>query len=544
MTLTIRLALPLLFLVLACPPIAEAEDISWVRYHHDSCTPARGEVIECGDLGSFLLDRDPLQSPGAFPHAEKGCAPVDGGVGTPRRYPVKNRRDGLSAAPYDGPCSDGSCLTALDRVAPDEPWIAVVDWNHWHGWSVSATILQAAAEAIPVVLFPLDGDGGHGDSDVEVLRELCRIAESVDDLGLEPPLVVNLSFGRLPGGSSLTHGLDAVLNHIATRTDDAGRSPMLIAAAGNHQELLYPASHSAVYATASIDLQAYGWAEGWVPSWESPPETAEGLSVFPSSGICLNLPNGGGWIAPPGSSYSAAYFTGTVAPLIIDDPGLPASLGGEGQTAASLGVLPEGLIESVVGPAVANCGTFDPPDAALYLSLGLGPASAGSAPSTPTSLAVKVQQSEGFHPTPEPDPCVPCVAHELTQGNGGGGNRWAKAHRTAGRTAPAEAIDAATVINLSKASLSLDDLDFELVALELRVVDDYYPLLASPEDLAAIASGQVGALRIPGLFQLEGFFESQASLIFVLRDPLDPDAAPFWSASPLLTPTAALLNGG
>ncbi|MEM8994155.1 MAG: hypothetical protein AAGF23_05105, partial [Acidobacteriota bacterium] len=147
-------------------------------------------------------------------------------------------------------------------------------------------------------------------------------------------------------------------------------------------------------------------------------------------------------------------------------------------------------------------------------------------------------QPQAHQPTPEPDPCVPCMAHELTQGSGSGGSGNL---RSALLKSPFAASDA--WVDLSTAELSLEELGLELLGIHLRFHDELRPLTAVAGDPATLESGAAQALVIEGFFSLPEVQSSQASLVFVLRDLQDPSARPFWSSSPLIAVAAALLPG-
>lgn len=295
---------------LLCAMPSRATELSW--YHVPPGCPHRppGENVTempCGNYGHLFFGSDRLVPP--------GCLGTTSGREVPSLY--------LSPppAPSGGdwsPCVDGSCFGAQER----EPWVAVVDWDAHHGWSVGETILQASDYRVRVELFDLAAPGETlpdwlvGVGDAHVLAQLCAVAER-SALG-QPPLVVNMSFGRLPGKEGLSScqlqaswALECEIRGVLASL--AGAHGVLpVAAAGNHAELLFPAADTHVVATGALNLARFA-DSGAVHASSETPSSAEALVL----GYALYLQNpasaGEYWQGPAGASYASAFLSGWIA---------------------------------------------------------------------------------------------------------------------------------------------------------------------------------------------------------------------------------------
>ncbi len=218
------------------------------------------------------------------------------------------------------PCPNASCF---EQPNTEEPWIAVMDWNSWHGWSTGWA--AGWLSELPVQLYALNGPDLHSFlspavGDAHVLVRLCEIAEGIDQRAISPPTVLNMSFGRLFDSDAIDGSCDQeelscqvgqVIDHLA----EAGVVP--VAAAGNHGSPQFPASYETVLSAGTLDLARFGTSFEVAGSWESP----IGPHVFlPGYGVCLTYRDPEGfqqlWPAPPGSSYSSALLAGWLGDIL------------------------------------------------------------------------------------------------------------------------------------------------------------------------------------------------------------------------------------
>ncbi len=292
--------------------IAGAEAVSWVRYSgsdNGQCAALRTPALTCGSYGSFTLGAPSAPPPSARDNGTCGA----GASGTEEPRVLAPELIMAPASPWV-PCADGTCFDQ----PPESDWVAVVDWDDLHGYTVAETILQAADRSVSVRLFDLEswdpgvgGDELRSASDLQVLAQLCRVVEAAE--AGPAPLVLNMSFGRLwqggvdpcTGGDSLACEVHHVLGHLRALGVAA------VAAAGNHSGLLYPAADTHVIGAGGLDLIRFARSGGaFVSALTSP--CAEML--LPAQGLVLEEPGGGGlWAQPPGSSYASALAAGWLA---------------------------------------------------------------------------------------------------------------------------------------------------------------------------------------------------------------------------------------
>jgi hypothetical protein len=340
-------------------------------------------------------------------------------------------------------------------------------------------------------------------SDLHVLVQLCALEERSP---ADRPLLVNLSFGRhrsqaagaeCGGGPSLGCAVSQVLSHLASE----GVLP--VAAAGNHRELLFPASTSAVISAGALDLAAYSLDRTARPSAQTPPSAQ---ALLPGYGLYLSLPPVGGveayWPAPPGSSYAAAFLTGwlgaTLAgggklpdrpqpaagqwtPLATANGGFALALGGIPLPGSELAG-PDTLLSRALG-GISSPGA-QPIGATLRLT--------GFAPPMPPLSVLYADAGNG--PQPGVDPCVPC------HGNGQGYGMP----------------DATLLVDLT-ASGGLPP-QMRPRSLWLRVGGAFYGFDRSYDArlLARLAAGNLGSLALTGV---AGILPAgrQPSLVFVVN---------------------------
>jgi hypothetical protein len=467
------------------------------------------QIVACGDAGSFVFGQ-----PGV---SYKGCVSVADGTEAPAPIPVEP----APSLPQGFPCAQGSCL----HHTAGNPWVALVDWRTEHGWSVAATIQEASDQRVEVQLYDLASVGSIAQwvpsvSDAHVLVQLCALAEAVRLHPKDRPLAVNLSFGRRRTGDcstspsdDLSCAVESVLGHLA----DAGVVP--IAAAGNHHELLFPASSPGVISAGSLDLSHLRYSREVRPSTQTAPDARALMSGY---GLYLSYTSTSGdaalWPAPPGSSYAAAVLSGWLGGTLArgGDPLSPLLKGGRWEplrTAKGLALAVDGEPlpgSELTGPrlllerALAGRPPFSLSKgdvATLWLT--------GEAPPLP-ELPV-LYASEGNDPQPGVNPCVPC------QGGGGQG----------GAPEGPETV----VVDLSSSAALPPGTD--LVAVFLRVGDSVWAFDGSREPalLAEMAAGELQGLALAGVgnvFQPD----EQPSLVLVVN----VGGTAYWHEVPLNVP--------
>lgn len=428
-------------------------------------------LVACGGVGSFVIGRPGLGYDGK-------CDPVIS-TETPARIPFE-------PPPRTGdafPCPGGSCLGRSGR-----PWVAILDWPAEHGWSVAATVREAADQRVDVELYDLTAAGSLEQwapsvSDLHVLVQLCAVAEAVKAHPGDRPLALNMSFGRRAAGvcgtSELSLGcsVSRVLSHLAEK------GIVTVAAAGNHHELLFPASSPGVVSAGALDLAYLQYAQGPRASTQTPLE-AEALML--GYGIYLRgLPAAGEdsyWPAPPGSSYAAAVLAGWLGGTLAGGATLPAPPLREGArwtpmaTAKGLALALDGVPlpgSELTGPrllldrAMGSLPAALKPqgeDATLRLT--------GPAPTLPERSVLYAD--DGNSPQPGVRPCLPCIGEGSPEGT----------PESAGKV----------LVDLSFSSALPSQM--ELVAVFLRVGRAVYAFDGSrdPALLAAIAAGQLESL--------------------------------------------------
>jgi hypothetical protein len=391
----------------------------------------------------------------------------------------------------------------------------MLDWPTEHGWSVAATIREASDERVDVELFDLTAAGAvdswvPGVTDVQVLVQLCAVAEAAQtgnpgDPGARP-LAVNLSFGRrrpeVIDGSSES-GLERSVRHVLSHLVDKEGIPV-VAAAGNHHEMLFPASSPDVVSAGALDL---AWLEqGGQPraSAQTPP-TARAL--MPGYGLYLTSGNAV-WPAPPGSSYAAAVLTGWLSGTLAggDADRLP-----EGDrwtpidTAGGLALALDGVPlpgSELAGPRrlldrAMGEDPIPPRSTGNYATLRLD----GPAMTLPERSILYAETGNG--PQPGVNPCVPC--------HGSGGSGMLKS----GREGDLENADTVAVdLSFSRGLPPQTD----LLAVLLRVGDEVYAFegCRDPGLLAAMAAGSLDGLIFT---DVGGIFPpgEQASLVLVVN---------------------------
>jgi len=501
-----------------------AEEVTWKRVDSACQSEKPAEVVElqCAGVGRFFVG-----SPSKL--AEVSCPSREAATEEPRIYPSKARPE-LTDGWF--PCDQGECLGR-----DGGPWVALVDWDDPHGWSVAETIRQAADGEVDVELFDLASlpaglrAAGGGIGDLHLLAQLCRVAEIAADPGQTPPVALNMSLGRLPerlsmldcikpSSSSLECEIRSVLKALHEDQD-----VVPVAAAGNHGRMLFPASARHVLAAGALDLSWYGFTGGSaLPSFETP---IAARALVPGYGVFLEDPGAPGnlWAAPPGSSYAGAILTGWIAGSLATAPptgGRPSLYGawwpkavdGQYLLADSQGRL---WGEKLAGPTLLmNRALCQDPAACSSVTPAVNPGSLeleGLGPALPQESFVTASVA-WYHPLPELDPCVPCQGDQLhgpppTKASVVGDGLWVAAGASGGLPS-----------------------DYVLQGVYLQVGASVFAFAESedPGFLTHFANGQFDQLELRGV---AGLLQSglQPSLILVLE--VAGGGPEFWHSVPL-----------
>jgi hypothetical protein len=558
---------------------AAVEDpVTWYRDSRTPPPPDRGGLqVPCGRLGIFQI----VRGAGAVDGDVPVCAgALECGSETPPLYPTPEggAEEPLAAAATAWfPCAGGSCFAGVEpppSALPVSSWVAVIDWNQPHGWSVGWTLLQVANDdptqpRIPAVLFDLDdpaararGFSERGATDVHLLKKLCEIVEAVDlTPGVPPPLVINMSFGRrFRTGDARNSGtcnrktLNCQIAEVETRLwlgDPAAPAPRprstLVAAAGNHREWLFPAGLDTVLPAGSLQLESFG--QGVVErSWETPDYGARAQGLFPGYGLCLEQQAGAGesateWAAPAGTSYAAAILSGWLAgplrgPGLFDPLGPGAWFPKRACTAAGVCTyaLAHGgrtfggnprvdvLLNRVLDRASTKCGTPAAPSAGGVLTLKVA-AVLGQSDLLPKDSFIDVVGLLKL-PTPDSRPCVPC------QGMSSIGS---VAARPRGKAASRWLLDLSANTQVPPPFSYPLQAQSTIARLYLHTSgDNYLVLLPESGDLNVLKDGTIHQLWLPDArpWLASGV---QPSLVFVLQsDQPDLVGRPFWLSVPIL----------
>jgi hypothetical protein len=466
-------------------------------------------IVACGGAGSFVIG-------GAGLHYDGQCRLLDHGSETPS--PIPDEPEPRLTPAF--PCPGGKCL----GHTPGSPWVAVVDWPGAHGWSVAAMVREASDQRVGVELYDLTAGGGLAQwvpslSDLHVLVQLCAVAETVRANPLDRPLAVNMSFGRRTAGtecpetgSGLACSVAGVLSHLA------GEGVLPVAAAGNHHELLFPASSPGVVSAGAVDLSHLEQTRESRPSTQTPPASA---ALMLGYGIYLSADEGAAWPAPPGSSYAAAMLTGWLGGYLAGGGSLPSPLllPGARWTPAIAGDTATGLALALNGVPLRGS-ELRGPQLLFERALGANPTSreletvitlplAGPAPPLPKRSLLYADAGNG--PQPGVDPCVPCRGNGLQGG----------------------AAEGADTVLIDLSSSGRLPSPIHLTAVFLRVGKAVYAFDDRGDDslLAAIAGGTLEGLALTGV---GGIFQpgDQPSLVLVVN----VDGTAYWHEVPLNMP--------
>jgi len=470
--------------------------------------------IPAGDYGTFFFSRRSFLNPCPDASMSLGGGMVSG--------EFQYTRPG-SAPAGPSPCAGGSCWSAHNTLA--DPWVAVIDWDDWHGEAVGWTVQQAARPGTQVALFPLQEifDDCPGIHDSDVVVRLAELVEVVDRRNIDPPRVINMSFGRHTYAAPMASELDPercsnnrldchlirLLRHLGSAPGEPLRT-VLVASSGNDGELLLPGGAVPVVAVGALDLTAFQVTGDPLSSWETPDGPGEVQVLMPGSGHCMTDSDYRSWMAPSGSSFSAALFSGWLSEALFTDP---VTVGQE------LGL--PGLWQPIYGAPHAACRvllrhgsrTISTPSCRAgelvlsALETGLGTCGVDGAqkvvqlwmqpikktqPQFPFGLeSYSVVAADRFGPTPRPQPCVPC-SMSCQIDLPAGGPPTGKRKRT----------EVSLTLDLHSGWALADEMTIE--ALYLRFPnDDWQQVFSATPSLLAdqlkmISRGQVSELVIKG----------------------------------------------
>jgi len=500
------------------PMPAAAAMVSWIRIPPGCTFPPEGELTQmpCGDHGTYYFGD-------GVPPSLPTCLDLRRGTEQPAAYPTPGSPQPVGA--WWLPCQNGSCF-GHGR----QPWVAVLDWDQPHGWSVGEVILETSDRRVDVELFDLEDPAGTlptwltGVGDAHVLAQLCALAEQVSDPRAEPPLAVNMSFGRqpsgrgpeacMPGGEG---GLECEIRSVLALLHGS-HGVLPVAAAGNHGTLLFPAEDANVLSAGALDLARFAAGGVAEPSNETPPGAD---ALVPGYGLYLERPFGGYWPAPPGSSYASAFLAGWIAGILAERPETPVSPGGtwtpvqfgggfllahDGHPVPGSDLLqPDSLLKRALG---------DEPAACDQQTHGTHAAASRISPPAPPLPALSLPQLVARSNDQQPGAviCVPCHGGNPPGGRGTGGG-----------TGGPLTIDLRSALPLPA--------EYRLTGLYLRIGDTLHRLDKSshPGLLGQIELGALDTLAISGL---DGLLSpgQQLSLVYTLTDPVH---TAFWHIEPV-----------
>ncbi|MEM1180714.1 MAG: S8/S53 family peptidase, partial [Acidobacteriota bacterium] len=367
----------------------------------------------CGDLGRFTFSShdDILTS------QTTSCSATDGATETPATYSSVTPLPPISSGQPLEPCSGGSCAATLAPSAGD--WVAVIDWDDWHGRSVSWAI-QSLSGVRPV-LYDLAAGGPPGaTSDVHVLEALCGVIDDIDAPGVKPPAAVNLSFGRVDGSEEREHcestpAGGALGCKLSDALAEIRRSSPIFAAAGNHDTLLFPAADGATTAVGGLDVAWFTLSDIVMTSWQTP-DLAEDL--MPASGLCFDDQNGDPWAAPSGSSWASAIMSAWYAYAkpprwhVEAQRWRPQATGqGDYVLANSLGEVPNSSSREFneLFDRLRDLGNGNPCLQSVQATEGVAEVRAERIASGLDATPLVFLDRTATGPTPDPEPCMPCT---------------------------------------------------------------------------------------------------------------------------------------
>jgi len=513
-------------------------DVYWVRVPEGANVQAMGtpETVACGSLGVFYFatreirlfsDREPVGKTAVSSSTAGASAPMEGRE-TPPSY--------LSLPGIDAP--DWILDDAVSWFGNRQrPWVAMIDFGEVpdgdcgacnpanvaaHGHAVAWAIRLLSDERVNVALFPLDenrtftGSDLSQASDLHFLIQLCELAEYIEQHPMEPPLAVNMSFGRVAAGdlgpcdpeveTTLSCQIRTALNALSDR------GIALVAAAGNYQGSQFPAGVDSVISTGRLNLHSYN-GSNYPGVWQN----SQGVEAyFPGDGLSLEREGAPTLSLPSGSSFATAAFSAVLASILLDSPmsdlneGLyyPKRLLVGGYRLVHMtnsgnwgGAMPLAFHSALDRLRASSVGAFNAHHVAT-------PAWSASNPLDLPSLPER-QASQNL-PGPETKPCLPCTGYR----NGD-----------------------LLSIDLSGSQPLPDGWRLQDLYLRIGAAEDYrFDFSADDIDLTSFQNAEAGQVE----FDVSGFepgltSREQIALIFVIEDVNDSDGF-FWTSANVIIP--------
>ncbi len=539
-----------------------AISIHWALYSSKCIAPETNpNWVAAGHFGTFYFG----------PEAPESCGgpPITSGIETGAAvYPPPGN------PPPNHPCAEQTCFEpqATIPLANSDPWLAIIDFEGWHGESVAATALQATDPSIRAVFLPLDNPltGSEGVTDADLIRPLATLAEWMDKEGRKPALVINMSFGRRASSddasdlkcapATLSCQVSRLLHHL----ERGGQDPTLplrtvaIASAGNHRSLLFPAMIDHVLTAGSLELAAYTRSGSTKGSWETPLPDSGQLVLMPGSALCIPWQGGETrWAVPSGTSFATAIATGMIADALLwhDSAVRNRLLSGSTWYPLRTCYKPNCAIELAQGTATFPTPSFGATDLIDYTLFGdlstcdeqwqaskMVSATLSSTTVVPYLKTPSLVQSVAatLRPTPEPDPCVPCSLtceeNPFTTLSGSAVAISRKLTEAVSQPPGAVVVPPNTSVQLTidlHAGWQLDP-DTSVEALYLRYGSQTYEIQLTPTELVELAAGQIATLVIKGSVPNPAMIQ-QPSLISVLlhKNLASGTVDRFWHATPM-----------
>ncbi|MEM8932225.1 MAG: S8 family serine peptidase [Acidobacteriota bacterium] len=492
----------------------------WLRTD-GSCGTQAPVQIACGDVGEYHIDTQAVMT-------------VECGGGVGKGEPIETYpRPQLQGGP-NWPCQNGSCFTPDDDAWREQrPFVAVIDWDDPHGWSVGAILAELVAATprfdplaaswpeLPAVLSTA--------GDLHVLRQLCTM---LDQPAAERPDFVNMSFGRFTDGDARC-GTTSLRCEISMVLDELVKKGVtFFAAAGNDGEMMFPASAPAVSAVGALDLASFRGVGKIKPT----PETPAGVDILmPGHGLALTLADGSVWGAPPGSSYASALATGWIADfsssivtdvkglwegrvLTIYDPGDETY-----RLGYATGAVPQSFSASAAALACNALGCSGESMAATPEAPRNRTIEIDGAGQLPSATFADIARDGQNRPSPGSRPCIPC--HDIPDDV-----MATDPVPTKRMPGPVETASSHDDLQIDLSASDGVPQEYALRSILLRVGDQVYAFSDSNHEglLADLAAGNVDSLRIPAA--PPEVWTHHTALVWVLATT---DGTEFWHATPV-----------
>jgi hypothetical protein len=460
-----------------------------------------------------------------FEVVSSSCQPFDSGAEVPFGYPgheigeLSTRQDPVLSG---GRGVIGELEKLPARAPATGPWSALIDWEDAHGLAVGAVTDALSGPATPAIGYYLDDFSllalGAEIGDQHLLVKLCEVANDVDT-GTADLKTLGMSLGRVPqptdpvAGSTCAGTLSCHVRGLLGHLKD--RNVTIAAAAGNHQQLLFPAVLDEALAVGGLDMGKYFNNGALHRVWESPTQYD---AILPGYALCV-----GGSVVPSGSSLSTAFLAGGLARLLDEVQGIDPYAAGPWVTTWStpndcIVLAQDGVEHPYCNPEIdslmsglmlgAQSGCWDAPVPANVL---VAPPP-GTAVAQPPAPGLVQWVADKLKPAPEEDPCIPCMDDD---------------------SYPPFTND--VFLNTTR-SMPLSS-HIYLDALFVRTGTAFYQVNLTPQELESVARAQIDGLNLPGFGAILDP-ASYPSLYYLLKmDPALDCSEPtqandcFWSST-------------